>query len=80
MTEDDLAGVRRRRLPATVITQGIQRVMHRALVAPVFRGADPEPPAALATVLRKLPWLSVIPARVIGVGIRPERAPAFARR
>lgn len=80
VTEDDLAGVRRRRLPATVITQGIQRVMHRALVAPVFRGADPEPPAALATVLRKLPWLSVIPARVIGVGIRPERAPAFARR
>jgi 2-polyprenyl-6-methoxyphenol hydroxylase-like FAD-dependent oxidoreductase len=80
VTDADLAGVRRRRLPATVITQAIQRVMHRALVAPVFRGADPEPPAAMAGVLRKLPWLSAIPARVIGVGIRPERAPAFARR
>jgi 2-polyprenyl-6-methoxyphenol hydroxylase-like FAD-dependent oxidoreductase len=80
VTDADLVAVRRRRLPATVITQAIQRGMHRALVAPAFRGAEPEPPAALAAVLRKLPWLSAIPARVIGVGIRPERAPAFARR
>ena len=80
VTDADLAAVRRRRLPPTVVTQAIQRVMHRALVAPVFRGAEPEPPAALAAVLRKLPWLSAIPARVVGVGIRPERAPAFARR
>ncbi len=80
VTDADLAAVRRRRLPPTVITQAIQRGMHRALVAPAFRGAEPEPPAALAAVLRKLPWLSAIPARVIGVGIRPERAPAFARR
>jgi hypothetical protein len=49
-------------------------------VAPAFRGADPEPPPVLAAVLRKLPWLSAIPARIMGVGIRPERAPAFARR
>jgi 2-polyprenyl-6-methoxyphenol hydroxylase-like FAD-dependent oxidoreductase len=80
VTEADLAGVRRRRLAATVITQGIQRAMHRGLVVPAFRGAEPEPPAALAAVLRRAPWLSAIPARVIGVGIRPERAPAFARR
>jgi hypothetical protein len=63
-----------------VITQAIQRGLHRALVAPAFRGADPEPPPVLAAVLRKLPWLSAIPARIMGVGIRPERAPAFARR
>ncbi|MCW1958534.1 MAG: FAD-dependent oxidoreductase [Mycobacterium sp.] len=80
VTDADLAAVRRRRLPATVITQAIQRVLHRALVVPVFRGAQPEPPAAFATLLRKLPGLSVIPARIIGVGVRPERAPAFARR
>jgi 2-polyprenyl-6-methoxyphenol hydroxylase-like FAD-dependent oxidoreductase len=80
VTDGDLAAVRRRRLPPTVITQAIQRVMHRALVVPVFGGAEPRPPAAMAALLRKAPWLSVIPARIIGVGVRPERAPAFARR
>jgi len=80
VTDADLAAVRRRRLPPTVITQAIQRGLHRALVAPAFRGADPEPPPVLAAVLRKLPWLSAIPARIMGVGVRPERAPAFARR
>lgn len=80
LTDADLAAVRRRRLPPTVITQAIQRAMHRGLVVPVFRGADGQPPRAFVGLLTKLPWLSAIPARVIGVGIRPERAPAFARR
>jgi len=76
----DLAAVRRRRLPAAAITQALQRIMHRRLVVPVFAGADGKPPAALVRLLQKLPWLTAIPARVIGVGVRPERAPSFARR
>ena len=80
VTDADLAAVRRRRLPPTTITQGLQRFLHRRLVVPVFRGADGKPPAAFVQVLRRLPWLTVIPARIIGVGIRPERAPVFARR
>ena len=80
VTPENLAAVRRRRLPATAITQGIQRAMHRALVVPVFNGADGKPPAFFAGLLQKLPWITVIPARVIGVGIRPERAPEWARR
>ena len=80
VTSADLAAVRRRRLPPAAITQALQRIMHRRLVVPVFAGADGQPPAVFAALLQKLPWLSVIPARVIGVGIRPERAPKFARR
>ena len=80
VTSADLAAVRRRRLPAAAITQGIQRILHRGLVVPVFNGADGEPPAAAIALLKKLPWLTVIPARLIGVGVRPERAPDFARR
>ena len=80
VTAANLAAVRRRRLPAAAITQAIQRVLHRALVVPVFAGADGKPPAAFVALLRKLPWVTVIPARVIGVGIRPERAPEWARR
>ena len=80
VTSADLAAVRRRRLPATAITQGIQRAMHRALVVPVFNGADGKPPAPFIALLQKLPWLTLIPARIIGVGVRPERAPSWARR
>jgi hypothetical protein len=80
VTEADLVAVHRRRLPPAAITQALQRIMHRRLVVPVFAGADGNPPAAFVALLEKLPWLTAIPARVIGVGIRPERAPDFARR
>ena len=80
VTEADLVAVRRRRLPPAAITQALQRIMHRRLVVPVFAGADGNPPAAFVALLERLPWLAAIPARVIGVGIRPEYAPDFARR
>ena len=80
VTDRDLAAVRRRRLPPAALTQAVQRAMHRQLVEPVLRGESADPPAVMATLIQRLPWLSTIPAYVVGVGIRPERAPAFARR
>lgn len=80
VTDRDLAAVRRRRLPPVALTQRLQRAMHRVLVRPAMAGADATPPRAFVAVLRRLPWLSVIPARFIGVGVRAERAPEFARR
>jgi 2-polyprenyl-6-methoxyphenol hydroxylase-like FAD-dependent oxidoreductase len=80
VTVRDLAAVRRRRLFPTAVTQAVQRVLQRALLGPLLRGDDPTPPAALLSVIERLPWLSVLPAYFVGVGIRPERAPAFARR
>ena len=80
MTVRDLAAVRRRRLFPTAVTQAVQRVLQRQLLGPLLRGADPTPPAALFELIRQLPWLSVVPAYFIGVGVRPEHAPAFARR
>ncbi|QLL05075.1 FAD-dependent oxidoreductase [Mycobacterium vicinigordonae] len=76
----DLAAVRRRRVFPTAITQLVQRILHRGLLGPLLRGADPAPPAALFRMLERLPWLSVVPAYFIGVGVLPEHAPAFARR
>jgi 2-polyprenyl-6-methoxyphenol hydroxylase-like FAD-dependent oxidoreductase len=76
----DLARVRRRRFLPTALTQAVQRVLHRGLLGPLLRGEDPTPPAALLSVVQRLPWLSIVPAYFIGVGVRPERAPAFARR
>jgi len=58
----------------------MQRTMHRQLVDPVLRGKVAEPPTAMMALMRRMPWLSYFPARLIGIGIRPEHAPAFARR
>jgi len=80
VTDRDLAAVRRRRAFATAVTQAVQRVLQSRLLGPLLRGADPTPPAALLGLVERLPWLSVVPAYFIGVGVRPERAPAFARR
>lgn len=62
------------------LTQALQRLMHRVLVAPVMAGGTAEPPAFVAKLVRRLPWLSAIPAYFVGVGIRPEHAPDYARR
>ncbi|EHB55184.1 monooxygenase FAD-binding [Mycolicibacterium rhodesiae JS60] len=80
VTERDLAAVRRRRLPPAAITQAVQRVLHRQLVAPILRGEIANPPAAATKLIQRLPGLSVIPAYLVGVGVRPEHAPDFARR
>lgn len=79
VTRKDLAAVHRRRVVPTVVTQTVQRVLHLGLDA-ILRGGNLDPPAAFGALLRRLPWLSAIPAYVVGVGVRPERAPAFARR
>jgi 2-polyprenyl-6-methoxyphenol hydroxylase-like FAD-dependent oxidoreductase len=80
VTGRDLAAIRRRRLFPTAVTQAVQRLLQRGLLGPLLRGADPTPPAALFSLVQRLPWLSIVPAYFIGVGVRPERAPAFARR
>lgn len=79
VTGRDLAAVHRRRIAPTVVTQTVQRVLHLGLDA-ILRGGNPSPPAAFGVLLRRLPWLSAIPAYLVGVGVRPERAPSFARR
>lgn len=80
LTDRDLAAVRRRRLPAAALTQAVQRVLHSRLVAPILHGRSATPPAVATVLIQRLPWLSVIPAYLVGVGVRPERAPEFARR
>lgn len=81
VTDRDLAAVRRRRLLPTAMTQSLQRVLHRRVLDPILRGEDPtETGAPLLGLVRRLPWLSALPAYVIGVGIRPEHAPPFAKR
>lgn len=78
VTEKDLAAVRRRRALPTVVTQSVQRALHR-LLRPILHGGDISPPSLLLDVIERLPWLSAVPAYFVGVGVRPEHAPEFAR-
>ncbi len=81
VTERNLAAVRRRRIVPVAVTQALQRQMHTRLLLPILQGGDIiAPPAALTRLVELAPWLTVIPAYLVGVGIRPERAPKFARR
>lgn len=75
-----LARVRRRRLLPTVLIQGLQRVLHRRLIDPALDARVARPPRGLLTLVRTVPALSGVAARFIGIGPRPERVPAFARR
>ncbi len=62
---------RRRRLPTT-LTQRFQSLLQSAVIRPVLAGHTAEMPLA-ARLLVRTPYLERLPARILGVGIRPER-------
>lgn len=77
-TSADLARVERRRRFPTRATQALQVAIQNRVIGPVLEGgAAPKVPVALK-LLQLFPALQRIPARLIGIGIRPEhvRTPA----
>ncbi|MDS2173100.1 FAD-dependent oxidoreductase [Nesterenkonia sp. CL21] len=80
ITDADVAAVQRRRMPPTRLTQALQSQIHRQLEAMFSAGAPPEVPASVERLMRRVPQLSGLMPWVIGVGVRPEHAPAWARR
>ncbi|WP_303247014.1 FAD-dependent oxidoreductase [Amycolatopsis sp. Hca4] len=76
----DLARVRRRRLPSLLLVQALQRIMHADLAGPLVSGGQAGPAGPLLTAARWWPALQTAAVYLVGVGFRPERAPAFARR
>jgi len=80
VTARELGAVRNRRLMATVVVQGLQRMMHRGLVKPILDGRRTGPPKPVLALLRRVPGASHLTAYLIGVGLRPEHAPPSAVR
>ncbi|MYW89523.1 FAD-dependent oxidoreductase [Amycolatopsis rubida] len=74
-----LAAVRRRRLLPTAAVQSSQRGEHEMLLRPALAGTLDRLPAPMR-VVQRFPVLSGVTAYLGGVGLRPEHAPAFARR
>lgn len=62
------------------VIQTVQRVLHARVIMPALAGRAITPPRPLAWLLRRVPGVAVVPALLLGVGPRPERVPAFARR
>jgi 2-polyprenyl-6-methoxyphenol hydroxylase-like FAD-dependent oxidoreductase len=80
-----LARVQARRWAPTLLTQSLQRLLHRSVFEPVLtgdlsRGGDSRKPSRLAGLLQRHGGLQAIPARLITIGVLPEHAPPFARR
>jgi len=76
----DLAKVMIRRMAPTLVVQALQRTLHRVIFAPAVDGAHVRLPAAAVAALRRFPVLGAVPAYLVGMGLLPEHAPAFARR
>lgn len=80
LSDDDLAAVQRRREFAARAIQAAQRMLHRGIERLLDGSAALLLPPGVAALLRRLPWLAVVPAYLVGIGVRPEHAPGFARR
>ncbi len=76
--------VQRRRTFPTVVTQTLQDLAHRRVVAPLLDAQavghmDTEVPFPIR-LIQRFPVLQWVPARLVGIGALPEHAPEFARR
>jgi 2-polyprenyl-6-methoxyphenol hydroxylase-like FAD-dependent oxidoreductase len=75
-----LPGVQRRRQPAAVVTQAMQRVVHDRMLGPVSAAAEgaPAPVPGAVRVIGRTPPLQRLLGRMLAIGFRPEvpRSPA----
>jgi 2-polyprenyl-6-methoxyphenol hydroxylase-like FAD-dependent oxidoreductase len=78
LTEDDLRRVQRRRSWPTRVTQRLQLVVQKRVIGRVLGGAGGGALPLPLRLLAAFPPLRRIPARLIGLGVRPEhvRTPA----
>ncbi len=72
MTTKDLDRVQLRREWPTRMTQRLQRLLQNQVIGRVLRGNDPLSPPIFLRLLARFPFLRWIPARLIGIGFRPE--------
>jgi 2-polyprenyl-6-methoxyphenol hydroxylase-like FAD-dependent oxidoreductase len=71
VTDADLAAVQKRREFPTRVTQAGQILIQNRVLSRVLGGAALKPPL-IVRLLQRFPALRSIPARLIGIGIRPE--------
>nr|MBI3612488.1 FAD-dependent monooxygenase [Nitrospirota bacterium] len=72
LTTDHLRLVQQRRLLPTRIVQGMQVLVQKQVVSKVLSGTGPMKPPLPLKLFARFPFLRRLPARLIGVGVRPE--------
>ena len=72
VTDADLAAVQRRREWPTRMTQRLQIIAQNRVITGVLRGTQTPKPPLMLRLFRRFPILQRIPARLIGMGFRPE--------
>jgi 2-polyprenyl-6-methoxyphenol hydroxylase-like FAD-dependent oxidoreductase len=78
LTDADLQAVQRRRILPTRLIQGIQVAVQERVLDRVLGSDKPITAPWPLLLFNHLPWLARIPARLVGLGFRPEhvRSPA----
>jgi 2-polyprenyl-6-methoxyphenol hydroxylase-like FAD-dependent oxidoreductase len=77
---DHLRRIQKLREWPTRMTQGLQVAVQRRIIARVLVETGPLKPPLAVRLLAKIPFLRRIPARIVGLGIRPEHVdPALAQ-
>ncbi len=72
VTDDDLQAIQERRTLPVRLTQWLQLTIQRRIISRVLEGRRRPRPAPFFRLFGVFPVLRRIPARLIGVGIRPE--------
>jgi len=72
VTEEDLRKVEKRRLLPTELTQALQIFIQNRVVSNVLTMKTQPKPPLIARLLDRFAWLRRWPARLIGMGFRPE--------
>jgi 2-polyprenyl-6-methoxyphenol hydroxylase-like FAD-dependent oxidoreductase len=71
-TLNDLRAVQRRRERPTRLTQGMQVMIQKRVISNVLRGTTTPKPPMIVRMLGRYPILRRLPARIVGMGFRPE--------
>ncbi|HYT54060.1 MAG TPA: FAD-dependent oxidoreductase, partial [Verrucomicrobiae bacterium] len=72
LTIDHLRGIQKRRELPTRVTQRLQVMVQRRIIARVLGESGSLKPPLAVRLLARVPLLRRIPARIVGLGIRPE--------
>ncbi|MGB3501589.1 MAG: FAD-dependent oxidoreductase [Mesorhizobium sp.] len=76
----DLEAVQRRREWPTRVIQRGQVFVHRNVLTPVLQAKRIDSPPLFVRLVKRFPVLARIPARILGLGIRPEHVATPAAR
>jgi len=71
-SESDLQRIQERRMFPTKVTQAFQLFIQDHAIDPLLHGAEVDRPPLAMRLLNDFPRLRRLPARMIGIGVRPE--------